>query len=158
MAQARTPRWIPLGWTAILMLALTVAAPAAPRAHANHWHVEDANGYVRHLNNMHFASPDSPTGGGGQDEQYCVESHDTSVVSHTRARDFVRQTVAVAVGDTDHVHPTPIARLSRRNHPPGREDRGAGQRVDGQHHHAASGQPRRDPRCRRRRRARRGRA
>lgn len=93
MAQARTPRWIPLGWTAILMLALTVAAPAAPLAHANHWHVEDANGYVRHLNNMHFASPDSPTGGGGQDEQYCVESHDTSVVSHTRARDFVRQTL-----------------------------------------------------------------
>lgn len=91
MTPARTPRWIPLGWTAILLLALTVAAP---QAHANHWHVPDANGYVLHLNTMHFASVDPPTGGpGGRDEQYCVESHDTSRMSHTTARAFVRQTL-----------------------------------------------------------------
>jgi hypothetical protein len=85
----RPPRWIPLGWASAFLLALLVAAPPAEAAHR---HVPDENGYVPHLNEMHWASA-GDNGPGGNDEQYCVQSHDTSVVGHTTARNFVRETL-----------------------------------------------------------------
>lgn len=72
-------------------LLLAMLASAAP-AMASHHHYPDGNGWVRHLNEMHYAS-DGNGQAGGMDEQYCVQSHDTSVVSNSAAKAFVRETL-----------------------------------------------------------------
>jgi len=90
MSTKHLPRWVPLGWAATLLLALLASAPPAA---ASHRHTVDQNGYILHLNEMHYASTGSD-GAGGNDEQYCVQSHDTSVVSNSSAKAFVRETLA----------------------------------------------------------------
>jgi hypothetical protein len=77
------PAWIPAFWLFALVLTLVVV-PAA-QAHAS-----DINPDPRkHLNAVHFAS----AGYGEQDEQFCVESHDTGKLSNGSARAFLNETL-----------------------------------------------------------------
>ncbi|MEU7933423.1 MULTISPECIES: hypothetical protein [Micromonospora] len=80
----RLPVWVPAMWAAVLVAALLV--PAGP-AHASHPNPSS----TRHLHNMHYAT--SGSSAGANDEQFCVESTDTSKVSHSAARAFVKQTL-----------------------------------------------------------------
>lgn len=73
------PVWVPVFWAASLVLGLLVAAPGTARASDIH---PDS---TAHLNNVHFAS----AGYGEEDEQFCIESHDTSRVSHAAGATFV---------------------------------------------------------------------
>jgi hypothetical protein len=81
----RLPSWVPVLWAAVLLS--TFAGPAQP-AHASHPNPSSN----RHLHTMHFATSGS-SGPGANDEQFCVESHDTAKVSHSAARSFVNQTL-----------------------------------------------------------------
>lgn len=74
--------WVPVVWLSAFALALVIPAPAAYASHPN-------GSSEKHLRNMHYAT----AGSGGRDEQFCVESHDTSKVSHSTARAFVNQTL-----------------------------------------------------------------
>lgn len=74
------PAWVAVFWAAVVVCAVLV--PATPAA-ASHRSVSN------HLHNFHYNSTGS--GPGANDEQYCIESHDTNQVSNAAGKDFIRQ-------------------------------------------------------------------
>lgn len=80
----RLPVWVPVTWVAVLLAALLVPAEPASASHPN-------PSPSRHLHNIHYAT--SGSSAGANDEQFCVESHDTAKVSNSAGRAFVNQTL-----------------------------------------------------------------
>lgn len=85
VAADRLPSWVTLLWLAVFVAALLGPAGAAHASHPN-------PSSLKHQHNMHYAST-NPDGPGVYDEQFCVESHDTSKVSHSAGRSFADQTL-----------------------------------------------------------------
>ncbi|ASW55418.1 hypothetical protein [Plantactinospora sp. KBS50] len=80
----RLPAWVPVIWVAVLLAALLVPADPARAAQPN-------PSSTKHLHNMHYNSVGSSAG--TYDEQFCIESHDTSKVSNSAGRAFVNETL-----------------------------------------------------------------
>ncbi|WP_144127090.1 hypothetical protein [Catellatospora sichuanensis] len=81
----RLPVWVPLLWVTVFAAAVLMPAGAVYASHPN-------PSSLKHQHNMHYASTNAD-GPGANDEQFCVESHDTSKISHSSGRSFVNQTL-----------------------------------------------------------------
>jgi len=80
-----SPRWIAMAWVAVLSV---VAWRHVPVAHASHSHTGSTQLHIStiHGNNGTATTP------GSLDEQYCIQSH-TSTISQTQMANFIEETL-----------------------------------------------------------------